>query len=160
MSSSYKTYLQTSTKIQNEQSKKGHPVQKCEKQAVGNVRKVVPVHIASGFCSAGCPYYPAGGALLQCGQQQATQVCMPKEVCPNLALHSTVDAITYCRSFSKADGLESLSALVERPCSKPSSQSCPAGRHLAMWREHSAVFYLKAVLCHLIFHHPYSCIVG
>ena len=51
-----------------------------------DLRKVVPVDITRGFCSAGGPHNPAGRALLQSWQQQATQVGMPKEVCADLGL--------------------------------------------------------------------------
>ena len=57
--------------------------------AVGYVRKILPVHITSGFGSTCGPHNPAGCALLQGGQQQAGQVCMPKKVCSNLTLHTT-----------------------------------------------------------------------
>ena len=63
--------------------------------AFGNIRKVVPVHITSGLCSASCPYNSAGSAVLQCRQQQACQVCMPEKVCPNLALQRNTIAVKH-----------------------------------------------------------------
>ena len=51
-----------------------------------DLRKVVPVYITRGLCSAGGPHDPAGRALLQSWQQQAAQVGMPKEVSANLGL--------------------------------------------------------------------------
>lgn len=71
-----------------------------------SVRKVVPVHITSSLGSAGCPYNSAGGTVLHCWQQQACQVCMPKEVCPDLALHSITAAVKHLQATLARTGLQ------------------------------------------------------
>ena len=141
--------------------------------AFGNLRKVIPVHITSSLCSTSCPYNSARSAVLQCRQQQARQVCVPKEMRPNLALHSTTNAVKALQTISARTGwghaqLQQSTCIHMSTLEVPSPTSgtkagCPClclSQHTGTQCSKHAGCYLKAILCHLIFHHPYSCVVG
>ena len=129
-----------------------------------DVREVVPVNITSRLCSACGPNNPAGSALLQGGKQQAGQVSMAKEVSPNLTLQRFnsqmwMSAVSVGhKAWDDQAGLMCTASQINQLMK--SSLACFSVTHAAVCRKMGNHLYLKAILCHLVLHHPNCCIVG